>query len=124
MNRYYHQDEYIGDLVDEFPALLDMMDDIAIDYHLHPDDDQEAIEARLMDKLADIAKHHQGMNEADMEEGNEFTDARLAAIKAGKKHFTVGGKTYPLTGDTSDEKRQLAMKEELDRMLKLSGQRR
>jgi hypothetical protein len=124
MDRYYHQNEYIGDLMDEFPALRHMMDDIVIDYHLHPDDDHEAIEARLMDHLADIAKHHQGMNEADMEEGNEFTAARLAAIKAGKRHFTVGGKTYPLSGDTSDEKRQLGMKEELDRILKLSGQRR
>ena len=42
--------------------------------------------------------------EAEMDEGNDFTGARLAAIKAGKNTFTVGGKTYRVTGDTSDEK--------------------
>jgi hypothetical protein len=45
------------------------------------------------------------MSEADMEEGNEFTAARVAAIKAGKDSFTVDGKTYKVTGDTSDEKK-------------------
>lgn len=38
-----------------------------------------------------------------IEESNPFTDARMNAIKAGKKEFTVKGKTYPITGDTSDE---------------------
>jgi hypothetical protein len=41
--------------------------------------------------------------EDDVEEGNEFIDARRKAIKAGKKEFTVGGKTYKVTGDTSQE---------------------
>jgi hypothetical protein len=41
--------------------------------------------------------------EDDVEEGNEFIDARRQAIKAGKKEFTVGGKTYKVTGDTSQE---------------------
>jgi len=44
------------------------------------------------------------MDEADMDEGNDFTGERVKAIKAGKDHFTVGGKTYKITGDTSDEK--------------------
>ena len=44
------------------------------------------------------------MDEADMEEGNDFTGERQAAIKAGKPTFSVGGKTYKVTGDTSDEK--------------------
>jgi len=52
-------------------------------------------------KLADRA----GVKLADtvMRESNPFTDARMNAIKAGKKEFTVKGKTYQITGDTSDE---------------------
>jgi hypothetical protein len=100
-----------------------MMDDIVIDHHLHPDDDHEEIEAQLMDDLEDIVEKDRRMNEAEVEEGNKFTDERLAAIKAGKEHFTVGGKTYAVTGDTSDEEEQQGMKESLDRILKLSGQR-
>jgi hypothetical protein len=41
-------------------------------------------------------------------ESNPFTDARMNAIKAGKKEFTVKGKTYPVTGDTSDEEEAIA----------------
>ena len=33
-----------------------------------------------------------------------FTDARMNAIKAGKDTFVVHGKTYQVTGDTSDER--------------------
>jgi len=36
-------------------------------------------------------------------ESNPFTDARMNAIKAGSDTFTVGNKTYKVTGDTSDE---------------------
>jgi len=36
-------------------------------------------------------------------ESNAFTDARMNAIKAGEKSFTVNGRTYPVTGDTNDE---------------------
>ena len=39
------------------------------------------------------------VDETDMEEGNEFSGARAAAIKAGKDTFTVDGKTYHVTGD-------------------------
>ena len=35
----------------------------------------------------------------EMEEGNEFSGARAAAIKAGKDTFTVDGKTYHVTGE-------------------------
>jgi hypothetical protein len=38
------------------------------------------------------------------DEGNDFTGARLAAIKAGNPTFKVGGKTYRVSGDTSDER--------------------
>jgi hypothetical protein len=47
----------------------------------------------------------ESIDEADMEEGNDFTGARKDAIKAGKPTFKVDGKTYRVTGDTSDEKR-------------------
>ena len=46
------------------------------------------------------------VDEADVDEGNEFIDARRQAIKKGEKEFTVGGKTFKVTGDTSDEKEQ------------------
>jgi hypothetical protein len=52
----------------------------------------------------DPASRHE-MDEADMEEGNDFTGSRLASIKAGKPTFSVGGKTYRVTGNTSDETR-------------------
>jgi hypothetical protein len=45
--------------------------------------------------------------EETMDEGNEFTKARLDAIAAGKDTFTVGGKTYKVSGDTSAEKTQV-----------------
>ena len=48
------------------------------------------------------------LNSAVMGESNPFTDARMNAIKAGKKHFTVKGKKYPVTGDTSDEREAIA----------------
>ena len=73
------------------------------------------------DLINDVKAPGQEMYEADVEEGNEFTGARQAAIKAGKKHFTVGGKTYSVTGDTSDEEK---MTEGLDRILYLSGVRK
>jgi len=38
-----------------------------------------------------------------IQESNVFTDARMNAIKAGKKSFKVGNKNYKVTGDTSDE---------------------
>jgi len=52
-------------------------------------------------------KCDEGMMEAEMDEGNEFTKARLDAIQSGKDSFTVGGKTHAVTGDTSDEKTQV-----------------
>lgn len=47
------------------------------------------------------------IKEEEMEEGNDFTKARLDAIRAGKPTFKVDGKTYKVTGDTSDEKAQM-----------------
>jgi hypothetical protein len=57
----------------------------------------EALTKHLAERMVD---------EEDVEEGNEFIDARRKAIAAGKTEFTVGGKTYKVTGDTSQEKKQ------------------
>ena len=54
------------------------------------------------------------MGEQGIEESNPFTDARMNAIKAGKKHFTVKGKKYPVTGDTSDEREAIANENIMD----------
>lgn len=40
-------------------------------------------------------------------EQNKFTGARKDAIAAGKSEFEVDGKTYKITGDTSDEEEQV-----------------
>jgi hypothetical protein len=47
------------------------------------------------------------VGEEAMDEGNEFTKARLDAIAQGKDTFSVGGKIYNVSGDTSDEKTQV-----------------
>ena len=39
-------------------------------------------------------------------EQNKFTGARKDAIASGKDEFEVDGKTYKITGDTSDEEKQ------------------
>jgi hypothetical protein len=57
------------------------------------------------EKMARIRAQHDKMDEADMGEGNDFTGARLAAIRAGKPTFKLDGKVYRVTGDTSDEQR-------------------
>jgi hypothetical protein len=69
-----------------------------------PEDSNMDKELEEMMRLAGMQAETK-MSEADMEEGNEFTAARVAAIKAGKDSFTVDGKTYKVTGDTSDEKK-------------------
>ena len=57
------------------------------------------------DRSEPIGKAAKEMNEADVEEGNDFTKARLDAIKAGKPTFRLNGKVFKVTGDTSDERR-------------------
>ena len=45
-----------------------------------------------------------GKKKVVADEGNDFTGARVDAIRAGKPTFKVAGKTYRVSGDTSDEK--------------------
>jgi hypothetical protein len=52
------------------------------------------------------------VGEEEVEEGNEFTKARLDAIKQGKSSFKVGDKTYKVKGDTGDEKKQVGEEKE------------
>jgi len=68
--------------------------------------------AQDMKTAHSIAGPKSKLPEEDMGEGNEFTKARLNAIKHGKSSFTVGGKTYKVTGDTSDEKKQVGEEKE------------
>ena len=42
------------------------------------------------------------IDEAEVEEGNEFSGERDKAIKAGKDSFEVDGKTYPVKGDKNE----------------------
>lgn len=44
-------------------------------------------------------------DEAEMEEGNEFSDSRCKAICGNKKEFKVGSKTYPLKGVDGEDKK-------------------
>jgi hypothetical protein len=53
--------------------------------------------------------------EEEVGEGNDFTGARLAAIRAGKPTFKVDGKVYKVTGDTSDERSQVDEREYSDK---------
>ena len=50
----------------------------------------------------------------EMEEGNDFTKTRLDAIRAGKPTFKLGGKSYRVSGDTSDERAMGEEKEDLN----------
>ena len=65
---------------------------------------QGAPDKKLAKTMYDAVRKGMGVkDEQPVEESNPFTDARMNAIKAGKSTFTVGGKTYKVTGDTSDE---------------------
>lgn len=45
--------------------------------------------------------------EVTVDEGNEYTKARLDAIQSGKDTFVVGGKVHSVSGDVSQEKQQV-----------------
>jgi len=67
---------------------------------------QGAPDKKLAKTMYDAVRKGMGVkDEQPVEESNPFTDARMNAIKAGKSTFTVGGKTYKVTGDTSDEEK-------------------
>ena len=53
-------------------------------------------EGASKDKMAQIRARHDKMDEADMEEGNEFSGELAQARAAGAKSFKVDGKEYPV----------------------------
>ena len=67
------------------------------------DSAKQEVDEMLGDVAAEAMKSAIGKMKMT-DEGNDFTVARLAAIRAGKPTFKVGGKTYRVSGDTSDEK--------------------
>jgi hypothetical protein len=75
---------------------------------------QAGREGASKERMASIRDRHDKMDEAEFGEGNEFSGARQAAIRAGKPTFSVDGKTYRVTGDTSDEKSMAEGRTEYD----------
>lgn len=71
---------------------------------------------RALDKYKDPAYGQQGMAES-----NVFTDARMNAIKADQDTFVVHGKTYQVTGDTTDERQAGLAEDSLAAMRRLAG---
>ena len=57
-------------------------------------DDKDTKKAKEKAKKSKVKEGEEKVDEDDVEEGNEFSGARDAAIKAGKKDFKVGDKTY------------------------------
>jgi hypothetical protein len=76
--------------------------------NIHPATHQTDDGKKMWDKWRKNgdAKHIKSMNAkmTGVAESNVFTDARMNAIKAGKDTFVVHGKTYQVTGDTTDER--------------------
>jgi hypothetical protein len=60
-------------------------------------------EGASKDKMAKIRARHDKMDEADMEEGNEFSGELAKARATGAKEFRVDGKSYKVTKE-QDEK--------------------
>lgn len=57
-------------------------------------EDKDTKKAKEKAKKSKVKEAEEKVDEDDVEEGNEFSGARDAAIKAGKKEFKVGDKTY------------------------------
>ena len=56
----------------------------------------ESVDKSIDEKLHDISAAKKTVDEADMEEGNEFSGELAKAKASGKKEFEVDGKTYPV----------------------------
>ena len=61
------------------------------------------------------------LDEAEVEEGNEFSGERDKAIKAGKDSFEVDGKTYPVKGDKKNEAIEEAEHDGMPSMKEMQG---
>lgn len=60
---------------------------------------------RYKTKYGPLKVRTKKMEEAEMEEGNEFSNSRCKAICGNKKEFKVGSKTYPLKGVDNEDKK-------------------
>ena len=65
---------------------------------------KEEVDEMLGDVAAEAMKNALRGQQQVADEGNDFINSRLTAIRAGKPTFKVGNKSYRVTGDTSDEK--------------------
>lgn len=102
---YNYGDDAVEYLEENAPTWFDLDDqydgDLDAILRLAPLD----LLARAAQEVKDVANElPHAMYEGGMEEGNDFTGARQAAIRAGKPTFSIGGKTYRVTGNTTDEK--------------------
>jgi hypothetical protein len=60
-------------------------------------------EGASRDKMSQIRNRYNKMDEADMEEGNEFSGELAQARASGAKEFEVDGKSYPVQEDDVDD---------------------
>ena len=104
--------ERVGSL-DEFISLIE---DRAADNDTMPQDEAIEVMEALIEELDIPVRLVHDVAEDQLEEepneGNEFEAERLKAIKAGKKEFSVDGKTFPVKGAGEDEKKRAAMMKE------------
>ena len=102
-----------GKMVPKFAADGTGPNDLKKSFADKIDSAKQEVDEMLGDVAAEAMKSAIGKMKMT-DEGNDFTVARLAAIRAGKPTFKVGGKTYRVTGDTSDERAMVeADKEDL-----------
>jgi len=81
------------------------------------DSREEAIEA-LKDLHQETGRSRPDYTIKGVAESNVFTDARMNAIKADEDTFEVHGKTYQVTGDTTDERQAGVAEDQLDELSK------
>ena len=83
-----------------------------------PDEAKEAVNnyynvvKAAVDQSTTMAQLKENEVNEEPNEGNKFEAERLKAIKAGKDHFEVDGKKFPLKGVDADDKKRAAMAKE------------
>jgi len=84
-------------------------------------DDPEKLASLVQAVWMDGQTRKQKVGQQGMAESNVFTDARMNAIKADQDTFVVHGKTYQVTGDTSDERQAGLAEDSIAAMRRLAG---
>ena len=99
-------DHIIDEMGDYFNDMHVNADDMTLEVYGMARDLADADPAEVIQMTEKGIKALGGMiesiSEDEVEEGNEFSGARDAAIKAGKDSFEVDGKTYPVKGDKNE----------------------